>query len=488
MRVPGLRAATVGIVFVVGASVAVAAGPTLGGLPSSGAAASAVTPSSALTPIRQVVVIFQENHSFDNVLGRLCVADHLRCDGATSGVIHTGKRIPLSVAHDIVAQVDHKVPIQAAAINHGKMNGFDLNHDCAAHTHYRCYTQYAASGIPNLSNLAEKYVISDRTFSENPVPSWGGHIDLIAGQLDGFEGVGPTSNASVAPGPGWGCNSNRDTPWRDPTKPLSDYIMVPSCIPRPDGYGPYRPSPVKNVPTILDRLDAAGLSWKLYTETTTTDKGYLWSICPTFASCLYDTNNYDLPNPNWTTQAAFLADAAAGTLPAYSAVLPSYRMSQHNSASMLVGDNYIQSLVSAVMNGRQWQSTAIFITYDDCGCFYDHVPPPAGSGLGIRVPMVIISPQAKAAYVDHTVASFDSMLAFVEQNWELPPLTTADAHAYDYCHSFVFTNLPCTGPATNTPNVTAAAAPTHVQLRLSPVPRASINYTATHPADPNDPT
>ena len=133
------------------------------------------------------------------------------------------------------------------------MNGFDLNHDCAAHTHYRCYTQYAASGIPNLSTLAEKYVISDRTFSENPVPSWGGHIDLIAGQLDGFEGVGPTSNATpVAPGPGWGCNSNRDTPGAYPTKPLSDYIMVPSCIPRPDGYGPYRPSPVKSVPTILD--------------------------------------------------------------------------------------------------------------------------------------------------------------------------------------------------------------------------------------------
>ena len=101
--------------------------------------------------------------------------------------------------------------------------------------------------------------------------------------------------------------------------------------------------------------------------------------------------------------------------------------------------------------------------------------------------MVIVSPQAKAAYAD-PVASFDSMLAFVERTGNSHHSPRRTPHAYDYCHSFVFTNLPCTGPAANTPNVTAAAAPTHVPLRPSPVPRASIKYTASHPADPTDPT
>ena len=226
---------------------------------------------------------------------------------------------------------------------------------------------------------------------------------------------------------------------------------------------------MKHIPTILGRLSSAHLSWKLYADTSPTDSGYIWSICPTFAGCLHDRTNHNRPSPNWKTRPAFASDVNAGRLPSYSVILPSYALSQHNHASMLLGDNYIQHLVKAVMNGprSQWRSTVFFVTYDDCGCFYDHVAPPPHSGLGIRVPMVIVSPQAKASFVDHTIASFDSMLAFVEKNWRLAPLTTGDAHAYDYCHSFVFTTLPCTGPAATTPNVTGRAAPTRVELQPS---------------------
>jgi phospholipase C len=477
--------------FVIASAAAVGGAPRPSSRASGSTADAAARPQAvAASPIQHVVVIFQENHSFDNVLGGLCVTDHLDCDGATTGVLHNGVRVPLVAAPDIVSQVDHKVGSQSAAINRGRMNGFDLIRDCGLDTHYVCYSQYRADGIPTLRTLAENYVISDRTFSEDPVPSWGGHLDLIAGQLDGFQGVGPRARAHVTPGPGWGCDSRKDTPWKDPAKPSSGYRMVPACVPRADGFGPYRPSPVKHIPTILDRLSSAGLSWKLYAQTTPTNWGYLWSVCPSFASCFYDPGNHNHPSPNWTDRTTFTADAAAGHLPSYSAILPSYAVSQHNHLSMLVGDNYIQSLVSAVMNGpaEQWQSTVFFITYDDCGCFYDHVPPPARSGLGIRVPMVIVSPQAKAAYVDHTVASFDSMLAFVEHNWGLAPLTKGDAKAYDYCHSFVFTTLACTGAAAATPNVTSRAAPTHVRLQPSPVPAASLQYMKTHKPDPDDPT
>ena len=484
--------ATVALLLTASLGAAVAASPAA--RTEAGVTAFAAAPRlshAPVTPIRHVVVIFQENHSFDNVLGGLCVRDHLRCNGTTTGVLHNGRRIPLSVAPDIVPQVDHKVPNQRAAINHRAMNGFDLIHDCAASYNYPCYSQYQANEIPNLRTLAEKYVISDRTFSEDPVPSWGGHMDLIAGQLDGFEGVGPTPHAGVGPRPGWGCDSRKDTPWRNPKQPSSAYIMVPACVPRADGYGPYRPSPVKHIPTILDRLTGARLSWKLYADTATTGTGYLWSICPTFASCLHDPAHGNKPNPNWEIRSKFRSDAAAGKLPSYSVVLPSYELSQHNHASMLLGDNYIQGLVRAVMNGprAQWSSTVIFITYDDCGCFYDHVAPPPKKGLGIRVPMVIVSPLARASYVDHNVASFNSMLSLVEKNWRLAPLSAADAVAYDYCHAFVYTHLPC-ARTTSAAAVEAPgrAAPVHVDLRPTPVPAASIRYMRNHRPDPDDPT
>jgi len=387
--------------------------------------------------------------------------------------------------------VQHRIAHQRLAINGGRMNGFDLIPGCSSYARL-CYTQYSGSQIPNLRSLAEHFVISDRTFSEDPIPSWGLHLELVAGQLDGFEGAGPTDQVGSLPQTrGWGCDSLKDSPWKDPARPRSRTIMVPSCIPRADGFGPYRPSPVKYIPTILDRLSSAGLSWRIYADTEANQSGYLWSICPTFATCFYDRRNAGRPSSSWRQRSDFIADAGAGQLPAYSAIMPSYDVSQHNHASMRLGDNYIASLVDAVMNGpsSQWESTVFFITYDDCGCFYDHVPPPAHSGLGIRVPMVIVSPQAKASFVDHTQASFNSMLAFVEKNWRLPPLTAGDAHAYDYCRSFVFTSLACTGSAAGTTNTTARAAPTRVELRQSRVPAVSLRYARTHTAaDPDDPT
>jgi phospholipase C len=107
---------------------------------------------------------------------------------------------------------------------------------------------------------------------------------------------------------------------------------------------------------------------------------------------------------------------------------------------MARGDNWIGQVVSQLEGGPQWRSTAIFITYDDCGCFYDHVAPPAG--LGIRTPMVIVSPWAKAHATDSTEASVASLLAFTEHTFGLPPLSDRDLNAYDYAHAFNFQQTP----------------------------------------------
>jgi phospholipase C len=215
----------------------------------------------------------------------------------------------------------------------------------------------------------------------------------------------------------------------------------------------------------MDRLDAGGESWKLYAPGSKT-QGYGWAICPSFYECLGSSQWQNVKQP-----ADFARDAAKGKLPAFSVLIPYPQNSQHPQWSMLRGDDWIARNVQAVMNGPDWSSTAIFITYDDCGCFYDEVAPP--KGLGIRVPMVIVSPYAKQRFVDHGTASLASILAFTEGVFGLQPLSSTDKNAYDYSNAFNFAQNPL--------------AP--IRLVQHPVPGSSIAYLASHPQDmADDPT
>jgi len=388
------------------------------------------------TPIQHVVIIDQENHSFDNVLGKLCVSDG-RCDGATTGALPNGTRISLPEATNVVPMANHNKSVQKKAINRGAMNGWGNIHGCTESVGYRCYSQFDPAQIPNLAALARQYAISDRTFEMDIIPSWGAHLELVSQTLDGFvAGTNPTPAPAVEPGPGWGCDSNNDALWRAPGTKMN--IPEPSCVPDYDldpiqfPYGgAYRPTDVSYAPTIMDRLNAAGLSWKLYTGTGGPGSGYQWAICPTFAECLYTDQRR-----NMVAAGDVIADAENGALPNFSVVTPTAVNSQHNQDLMDAGDNWLGRVISSIQEGPDWASTAVFITYDDCGCFYDHVAPP--KGLGIRVPMVIISPYAKPGFTDSNVASFSSMLAFTEHVFALPPLSGRDAGAYDFSDSFDF--------------------------------------------------
>ena len=366
-------------------------------------------PPPNISPIRHVVIVYQENHSFDNVLGRLCARTG-RCDGATRGTLPDGSRIPLATSPDIVPRVGHQTSAQNAAINGGLMNGFAHVHGCEAKHDHRCYTQFRHRQIPNLWKLAKSYAMSDQTFQMDSVPSFGAHVELVSATLNGFTGDPPPDSPGRAAS-GWGCDSHLDAPWR--ATPDSEITYEPSCVPwyglDPDKYpygGAYRPTNVQPTDTILDRLDGADLSWKLYTAEP--GNGYLWSICPNYAKCIYTGRKQ-----NQVDTRDVIDDAKAGSLPNFSVVLPTLAISQHNGDSMKAGDNWIGRVVNAIQNGPDWRSTAIFITYDDCGCFYDHVPPP--DGLGIRTPMVVVSPWARPGFVDSNEASMASLLAFAEQ-------------------------------------------------------------------------
>jgi phospholipase C len=445
------------------------------------AVVGARTAPAFATPIQHVVFVIQENHSFDNLLGAWCVQT-ARCDGATSGALYGGGTINLAPAKDQVVQVIHSSDAQTTAIDAGHMDGFSRIQGCTQSTGYKCYSQYSPSGssIRNVTALAGAYVVSDRTFEDGPVSSWGMHVQAVAATSDGFIGAGtPHKGTQGVLATGWGCDSGRDTTW---LSPQGTAVNVPACVPdpslsRPNG-GAYRPSPVPYVPTIMDRLDASslGLTWKFYGgqpgggtggqgDASGNGTGYGWATCPTFAECLYRSPS------GMAASSQFATDAAAGTLPNFSVVTPAQTDSQHNGDSMAVGDNWIGHLVSAVQGGPDWSSTAIFITWDDCGCFYDHTAPP--SGLGIRVPMLVVSPYARSAYTDSTPASYASVLAFTEHSFGLAPLTSVDGNAYDYAGAFSFSH-----------------APQHAAFRAvtTTVPPDELRSIAANPPAADDPT
>ena len=285
----------------------------------------------------------------------------------------------------------------------------------------------------------------------------------MTSNLDGFPGNIPKTVRGVSQGQGWGCDSNKVTPWSATIGGTPQ--TVPGCIPDPSlqyngaplpNGGAFESTPVPYEPTILDELSNAGLSWTLYSGACTSevvasnglqtckkaDGGYTWSVCPSIAECLYTQTSHIASTD------AFPTDAAAGNLPAFSVITPGgdhLAASEHNGFSMTAGDNWVGQIASAVMNGPEWNSTALFITWDDCGCFYDQVPPgvnPDGTQQGPREPLVIVSPYVRPQYTDSTPTTFAGILGYTEQNFGLAPLGPNDAQAYSFASAFNYAQTP----------------------------------------------
>ena len=423
---------------------------------------------AARSPVRHIVVIYLENQSFDSLLGFWCDQDPRRCpDGGmpSSVTLSNGAVVRPSVGPDVVPQVDHGVGSQERAMDcvpFGAclMDGWQKirGGQCDAATGYQCIAGYKPSQEPDLAALATRFAISDMFFSMLQNWSWVAHLWAVAATTDGFTGLTMSRNTG---GRGWGCDSRKLTAW----SPNGTTVKtVPSCVPDPALRGPdggrlanggaFRPTPVRYVPTIMDSLDNAGLSWHVYSGTCSHEKvnatglktctsgpfGYYWSICPTFAECLYGQPGGLVPSKQ------FVSDASTGRLPAFTILTPSSGAdSWHNGFSVTSSDNWLGEQVAALMHGPDWSSTAMFITWDDCGCFYDQVSPgfnADGSRQGPRVPLLVVSPYARAGYTDTTPATFASILAYAEQTFGLPPLTVNDASAYPFSQAFNYHQAP----------------------------------------------
>jgi phospholipase C len=190
-------------------------------------------------------------------------------------------------------------------------------------------------------------------------------------------------------------------------------------------------------PTLTDLLDARGIDWRYYTPSA----GSIWTGPNAIRHLRL--------GPDWKRnvilqQTQILTDIANGKLAAVSWVIPTGQASDHAGATDGSGPSWVASVVNAIGTGQYWSNTAILVTWDDWGGWYDHVAPPIINSYeyGFRVPLIVVSPYAKPAYVSHVTHDFGSILKFIESNFGLPSLGYADAPADNLSDCFDFDQTP----------------------------------------------
>jgi phospholipase C len=266
--------------------------------------------------------------------------------------------------------------------------------------------------------MASQYVLSDDTFESNNGPSFPAHLYLIAGQSGHI-----SENASGDP---WGCDAPPSTTTQIG---LPDWKLGP---------GPF---PCFYYDTLATRLNSASLSWKFYTPALNQAGGNLWLAFDSIHPIRY--------SPYWTTniispETTILSDIPNGKLPAVSWVIPSFSNSDHPASFSNSGPDWVGGIVNSIGKSKYWDSTAVFILWDDWGGWYDDVSPPQLDfvGLGFRVPFIVVSPYAKHNYVSHAQYEYGSILKFAEWAFGLPSLQESDDRANPLFDCFDFTQSP----------------------------------------------
>jgi phospholipase C len=387
-----------------------------------GASASHQGSGGGIHKIQHVVVIMQENRSFDSYFGTYPGADGIPMQNGTPTVCapdtQTGQCVAPSVDHaDVNGGGPHGQANATADINGGQMNGFvnqalaarrgclqTNNPACAAGTTPDVMGYHTQGDIPNYWSYASNFVLQDHMFEPNASWSLPEHLFQVSGW-------------SAA------CTQHR-------ASSCTNQLQLPGLP--PDFRGSGSPPPIYAWTDLTYLLHKQKVSWGYYvvagTEPDCENDATLscgpvrqnaktpgiWNPLPYF-----DTVKQDNQLSNIQSVDNFYKSAKAGTLPSVSWIAPSGAVSEHPPAAVSAGQSYVTSLVNAVMNGPDWKSTAIFLTWDDWGGFYDHVQPPKVdvNGYGLRVPAMVISPYAKHGYVDHQTLSFDAYLKFIEDDF-----------------------------------------------------------------------
>lgn len=419
--------------------------------------------SGGINKVNHVVVIYLENHSFDNLYGQFTGANGLSnaTPGNTTQVDATGTayttlppipgtpafptnltntyfNIDQYVANDVITQdVLHRYYQEQMQIDGGKMDKYALYNSNSAGL---SQGYYKTSLIPLLP-MAQKYVLCDNFFHSAFGGSFLNHQWLIAAASPTFPGA-PTKIVATVDGSGNVVTDGQVTP--DGFVVNTSYTVN---APHPAGTDPSVLVPNQTNPTIGDRLSAKNVSWAWYSGGW--DNALAGHPDPTFQyhhqPFAYYKNFADgtkAKTDHLKDETVFIAAAKAGTLPAVSFIKPLGIDNEHPGYSDVQnGESHAVELINDVLNGPNGKDAVIIVTYDENGGFWDHVAPPIIDkkwGPGTRVPAIIISPFSKPGFVDHTQYETVSILSFIEKRWGLTPLADRDKNANPLSNAFNF--------------------------------------------------
>ncbi len=369
--------------------------------------------------IKHIVIIMQENRSFDSYFGTFPGADGIPMKNDVPAVCNVDPKTrqcikPYHDRADLNGGGPHFSGDALADIAGGKMSGFvaraergrrgclnSTNPACTNSTRPDVMGYHDGRDIPNYWAYARNFVLQDHMFE--PTLSWSlpSHLYLVSAWTASCKRRGdPLSCTTTRDHPAYplhflGTTQPPDYPWTDLT-----YL-----------------------------LNKRHVSWRYYIAASSACSGYILN-CPRAARRsatpaiwnplpYFDTVRQDKQGGNIQDVSRFYTAAARGQLPAVSWVIPSNANSEHPPALVSAGQSYVTDLINRIMRGPDWPSTAIFLAWDDWGGFYDHVVPPRvdQSGYGLRVPALVISPYAKKGYIDHQTLSFDAYLTFIEDDF-----------------------------------------------------------------------
>ncbi len=376
---------------------------------------SSTAPLTGINKIQHVIIIMQENRSFDSYFGTYPGALGIPMQNGVPTVCVQDPRSGQCVKpyHDpntVNGGGPHNYVNAVADIDGGKMDGFIAqaekgNRGCGNTTNPACTNgatvddvmgYKTAADIPNYWAYAQHFVLQDHMFE--PVNSWSfpSHLYLVSGWA---------ATCSVPSNP-QSCVSTVDPRLSKNNKPIYAWTDL----------------------TYL--LNKNHVSWGYYlANNNSADCAYVQELCPQYSNSKvpniwnilpgFTDVHSDNQTGNVQQISQFFSSLQTNNLPKVSWIAPDGYVSEHPPASTAVGQSYVTSIVNAVMKSPEWNSTAIFLTWDDWGGFYDQVIPPTADsqGYGLRVPGIVISPYAKQGYIDHQVLSFDAYIAFIENDF-----------------------------------------------------------------------
>jgi len=355
---------------------------------------AATTPVTGIHLIKHVIIITQENRSFDNYFGTFPGADGIPTGAAACNPdpVNGGCQRPYVDHRDSNNNDPHGYGTTSADVNGGKMNGFLAEAErklCGSRRpcHPDVMGYHVRSDLPNYWKYASQFVLSDHMFEASNSWSLPSHLFEVSG---------------------WAAHCTRQN-------------IPSSCVAgRPVERAPYGPPTPFAWTDITWLLHRHGVSWSYYldhgpiSKTNPAGVSIHWNNLPGFTDVHKDGQLGSI-----RPLTVFMRQAKAGLLPHVSWVEPNFADSEHAPALLSRGQAFITRVINAVMRSPDWSSTAIFLSWDDWGGYYDNLRPPHvdALGYGIRVPFIIISPYAKQGFIDHDVLSSDAILKFIEDDF-----------------------------------------------------------------------